>query len=285
MSDTMTAGAAAPVEAAPQATTTSNAATPTTSWREVLPPDLRDNPSLKSINDIPSLAKSYVHAQSLVGAEKVVMPKETAGQEEWDNFFNKLGRPSKPEDYKLGKPENFPDQLFDKEMNEHMLKVFHESGLTSRQAKTLYGKYMDYVNNRVQKGTAEQQQQAEQAIAAMKQRYGPDYNVRVAAAQRAIQQFGSPELVGYLEKTGLGNSPELIGLFSNVGLAMAESKADQGGDSSFGGVSPTQAQAELDQLRGDGDFVKKLTDKSQVGHKEAAKRWQTLHAIAFPADV
>jgi hypothetical protein len=198
MSDTATSGAAAPVDAAPsQTATTSNAG----SWRETLPADLRDNPSLRSINDIPSLAKSYVHAQSLVGADKVVIPKDNASQEEWSNFFSKLGR-----------PENFPEQYFDADMNNHMMQVFHESGLSSKQAKLLHSKYMEYVNTRINQNTQQAQQQSEQAIAALKQQYGPDFNVRVAAAQRAIQRFGSQELISYLDKSGLGNNPELIKL-------------------------------------------------------------------------
>jgi hypothetical protein len=281
MSDTATSGAAAPVDAAPsQTATTSNAG----SWRETLPADLRDNPSLRSINDIPSLAKSYVHAQSLVGADKVVIPKDNASQEEWSNFFSKVGRPGNANDYKLGRPENFPEQYFDADMNNHMMQVFHESGLSSKQAKLLHSKYMEYVNTRINQNTQQAQQQSEQAIAALKQQYGPDFNVRVAAAQRAIQRFGSQELISYLDKSGLGNNPELIKLFSNVGMSLTESRADGSGDSSFGGVSPTQAQAELDQLRADKDFIKQLTDKSVLGHKEAAKKWQQLHAIAFPAE-
>lgn len=249
-----------------------------------MPADLKDNPSLRSINDIPSLAKSYVHAQSLVGADKVVLPKDNSSQEDWNNFFSKLGRPGKPEDYKLGRPESFPEQYYDNDMNQHMLKVFHETGLSERQAKNLHAKYMEYVNTRLTQTTQQQQQQSEQAIAALKQQYGADFNVRVAAAQRAIQRFGSPELVSYLDKSGLGNNPELIKLFSNVGMSLTESRADGSGDSSFGGVSPTQAQAELDQLRADKDFIKQLTDKSVLGHKEAAKKWQQLHAIAFPPE-
>lgn len=281
MSETMTSGAAVADAAPTQAVTTSNSVG---SWRDSLPTDLRDNPSLRSINDIPSLAKSYVHAQSLVGADKVVIPKDNATQEEWSNFFNKVGRPSNPNDYKLGRPENFPEQYYDADMNNHMMQVFHESGLSSKQAKLLHSKYMEYVNNRITQGTQQTQQQAEQAMAALKQQYGPDFNIRVAAAQRAIQRFGSPELVSYLEKSGMGNNPELIKLFSNVGMSLTESRADGTGDQSFGGVSPMQAQAELDQLRADKNFIKQLTDKSVLGHKEASKKWQQLHAIAFPAE-
>jgi hypothetical protein len=239
---------------------------------------------LKTINDVPSLAKSYVHAQSLVGADKVVMPKDNASPEEWNNFWNKVGRPGKPEDYGLGRPENFPEGSFDKDMHDHMLKVFHESGMTSKQAKTLYGKYMEYVGSRMQQAQTQQQQESAATMERLKSEYGADFNVRVAAAQKAIQKFGSPELVSYLEKSGMGNNPELIKLFSNVGLSMSESSADVGGNNGFGGITPMQAQAELSQLRQDKEFIQLLTNKSGVGHREASKKWQQLHASAFPAE-
>lgn len=284
MSEAVTTSAA---EVAPATTTTTLTGTPATNpttWRDALPQDLRDNPSLKTINDVPSLAKSYVHAQSLVGADKIVMPKDNASPEEWNNFWNKVGRPNNPEGYGLGRPENFPEGSFDKDMHDHMLKVFHESGMTSKQAKTLYGKYMEYVGSRMQQAQTQQQQESAATMERLKSEYGADFNVRVAAAQKAIQKFGSPELVSYLEKSGMGNSPELIKLFSNVGLSMSESSADVGGNAGFGGITPIQAQAELSQLRQDKEFIQLLTNKSGVGHREASKKWQQLHAAAFPVE-
>ena len=35
-------------------------------WRESLPEDLKEDPSLKSIQDVPGLAKSFIHAQKMV---------------------------------------------------------------------------------------------------------------------------------------------------------------------------------------------------------------------------
>ena len=156
--------------------------------------------------------------------------------------------------------------------------------MTSKQAKNLYSKYMEYVGSRMQQSQTQQQQESTATLERLKTEYGADFNVRVAAAQKAIQKFGSPELVGYLEKSGLGNNPELIKLFSNVGLSMSESSADAGGNSGFNGVTPMQAQAELSQLRMDKDFIQLLTNKSGVGHREASKKWQQLHTMAFPAD-
>ena len=70
-------------------------------WRESLPDDLRDDPSLKSIQDVPGLAKSFIHAQKMVGADKIPVPTEHATKEDWDAVYSKLGRPATPDDYKV----------------------------------------------------------------------------------------------------------------------------------------------------------------------------------------
>ena len=158
---------------------------PTTNdWKNSLPEDLRSNASLQNINDIPSLAKSYVHAQSLVGADKIVIPKDGASPEEWNSFWKKVGRPDDAKSYGLNKPENFPEQIYDPKMLEHMQSIFHESGLTSKQAETLYNKYMDYIAGDFTAAQQEYIKQTEQSLQQLKADFGPEYNVKLAAAQR-----------------------------------------------------------------------------------------------------
>jgi hypothetical protein len=43
-----------------------------------LPEDLRMEPSLRNFTDPASLAKSYVHAQRMIGADKIPLPGKTA---------------------------------------------------------------------------------------------------------------------------------------------------------------------------------------------------------------
>jgi hypothetical protein len=119
----------------------------------------------------------------------------------------------------------------------------------------------------------------------LKADFGSEYNVKLAAAQRTLQKFGSPELVQYLDNTGLGNSPELIKLFSNIGLSISESTAVDGESRGYSQVSPQQASAEIDTLRQDSEFIKLISNKNGTGHREAVKRWQNLHALAYPDNV
>ena len=52
-------------------------------WRDSIPEEIRGHSSLEHINDIGALAKSYVHAQQMVGADKVALPGKSATADEW----------------------------------------------------------------------------------------------------------------------------------------------------------------------------------------------------------
>jgi hypothetical protein len=78
-------------------------AAPATNWKASLPEDLRKEKSLEAIQDVSSLAKSYVDAEKIVGGS-IRIPKEGADQKEWDAFYSKLGRPESPEKYEVKRP-------------------------------------------------------------------------------------------------------------------------------------------------------------------------------------
>ena len=62
-------------------------------WLDSIEESLKTEPSLSDIKDVNSLAKSYVHAQKMIGADKIVMPNDKSTDDEWNDFYEKLGRP------------------------------------------------------------------------------------------------------------------------------------------------------------------------------------------------
>ncbi len=89
-------------------------AAPQGDWRTSLPDDLKNEPSLKLINDVSGLAKSYVSAQKLVGADKIPVPSKHATEEDWKNVYHKLGLPQDVKDYDVKVKEGIS---IDKEFN------------------------------------------------------------------------------------------------------------------------------------------------------------------------
>ena len=74
-------------------TETPQATQETTDWKSGLSEDIRADKSLENIKDISGLAKSYIHAQKMVGADKIPVPNKYATEDDWNAVYEKLGRP------------------------------------------------------------------------------------------------------------------------------------------------------------------------------------------------
>ena len=55
-------------------------------WYEGLPDDLKGEESLKLFHDVPSLAKSLVHAQKQFGVDKIPVPTKYSTPEDWQKI-------------------------------------------------------------------------------------------------------------------------------------------------------------------------------------------------------
>lgn len=246
-----------------------------------LPEELRSDPSLQSIKDLPSLAKSFVHAQKLVGADKVVLPKDDSKPEEWEAIYNKLGRPEKPEEYKFSDvklPEGFE---LDAKLHDRFKPVLHKLGLSNKQADGVRSEFMQY---QIETITAEIKAQNEAVAAgekALRDKWGANYDENAKKAGLAIAKFASPELLKKLEKTGLGSDPGLVEAFYEIGSRMSEDKGTgASGGRDAGGVE--SARAEVAALTKDVEFQKALQDRWHKDHAEAVKKWESAHRRASP---
>ena len=84
----------------------------------MIPEELRDHPSISPIKDVPNLARSFVNAQRLIGAEKLPLPANPSDAD-LDNIYGKLGRPESAEGYEIA-----PDGVI---VTEDVAKSFSEA--------------------------------------------------------------------------------------------------------------------------------------------------------------
>ena len=84
-----------------QSETTINEQAPveTQSFVDTLPEDIRSESSLQNFTDAGQLAKSYIHAQRMVGADKMPVPTKNFTDDDWKETFTKLGVPASPDKY------------------------------------------------------------------------------------------------------------------------------------------------------------------------------------------
>ncbi|HGW6097962.1 TPA: peptidase [Citrobacter freundii] len=140
-------------------------------------------------------------------------------------------KPAEEKDQKQeGAPEKYEFQAAEGvELDTEALKDFEpvarDLNLTNEQAQKLvdaYPKILAGVQQRQAEAWQAQTEQWAADVKADKEIGGEKLTSNLSAAQRALDQFGTPELKEYLEGTGLGNHPELVKAFIKIGKAMSE---------------------------------------------------------------
>ena len=111
--------------------------------------------------------------------------------------------------------------------------VARELNLTNEQAQKLVDAYPKILEGVQQRQTEAWQAQTEEwaaTVKADKEIGGDKLTTNIGVAQRALDQFGTPELKEYLNATGLGNHPDLVKTFVKIGKAMSEDGMVSGGN-------------------------------------------------------
>ena len=221
-------------------------------WRSAIPEEIREHKSLSHINDIGALAKSYVHAQQMIGADKVVLPGKSATEEEWADFYTKIGRPESPDGYQL-EVNNLEEGI---EPDENVLEWFkqtaHEAGMTPQQAQHMLNAYNQLTSQTV----GMTQQQAEARVAEveteLKREYGEAFDDKLSIANGVLAEFSNPDLaeIQLADGTLLGDNPEIIRLLANVGTYITERVGEDSleGVRTSGALTPDDAMQKVREL-------------------------------------
>ena len=254
-------------------------------WRDTLPEDIRDDPSLEPIKDIPNLAKSYINAQRMVGADKVVIPGDDATDEERAQFFQKLGRPENPDGYGITKPSDLPEGMpYDEEYVKEFVAQAHTLGLTTNQAMGLWKWGMERDVNRFQTTVQEMEQARQEAETALRKEWGKAYDERMAGIKFLVDKFGGDEVRKVFDSTGIGNNPALAKFLADIANEFSEDTLRGMGEPRFGTKSPAEAKKEIQELWADKKFLDAYWNPKHPGNKAAKERMQGLYALAYPEE-
>ncbi|MGE0736045.1 MAG: hypothetical protein AB7G15_17130 [Alphaproteobacteria bacterium] len=122
---------------------------PASDWRAEIPRELQMEPSLARIKDVGGLAKSYVEAQRMIGAEKIPLPRD-GDAASYEAFYRRLGRPESPDKYVFKVGNGAPAGEGDKSFQQAIAPVLHRAGLNQRQVDILTEGWNQYVGNATQ---------------------------------------------------------------------------------------------------------------------------------------
>lgn len=284
---------------APAATTPPTEPSEPVSFLNSIPEDLRKDSTFEGIKDLPSLAKSYVHAQRLVGSS-IRIPGEEAGAdakndfygklqtvpgvvripEESDTdgmakFYTKLGRPEKAEDYKLDIEEGLsanPEQL--KSFTDYAFEL----GLTNKQASKLVGFEVGRHKNAEELFAKSE----EQYTGKLKHKWGPEYDNILKSTEVVAQHYAKdfPDEMANLLNSTERNNPAFRAMLSDLSKSLVE-----GGkipDSNHGqfGLTSEKARQTIDEMRSNKEHP--YNNPSDPGHERAVEKMTELYYVVHP---
>ncbi len=240
---------------------------------DTLDESLRSNPSLQNFTDVNGLAKSYVHARSHIGADKIVKPQSSWTDDQYNEFYAETGRPEKSEDYDI--KINTEDS--DAEAWNSFRNAAHGAGLNGKQAQKI-AEFLETTFNDVdQKFEADKEQAKEATRQELQQEFGQAAEQKVKLAYAASQKYIDKELLEDIklqDGRSLGDHPEIIKMFVSIA-------SDIGEDTLLGEateliMTPAEAMALAKEKMAEGVYQ----DKFHPAHDEAVKEVQRLFELA-----
>jgi hypothetical protein len=242
----------------------------------MIPEDLRDHPSLSPIKDVGNLAKSYINAQQLIGADKLAAPKNPS-EEQLTEIYNYLGKPESPDAYEVAVDGN----IITEEAASSYKDVAHKLNLTPQQASGILEYYKGLATSTQEQAVQNIEYQREQVENDLKKEWGQAYEQKISGAGKVLQEYGSPEMLEWqlADGTKLGNHPEFIKAFANVAdfrqSVTSEDTISNTTSSSL--MTPAEAQAEVNAIMSNPNDP--YWDKKSVSHQQQIEKVQELYGM------
>ena len=193
-------------------------------WKEAISQEYRSNPNIEKFTELDALAKSYINAVSMIGTDKIPLPGKTATDEQWNEVYNKLGRPETADNYKLEfKTDVAP-------VDENVIKGFaqnaHKLGLNNKQAQGILEFYKSTLEGSAKEMSVNMETAQADATNALRSEWGRAYDDNLRKAADVAQTYLEPELLDTQLRDGsrLGDNPKIIKAFANIANLLSEDK-------------------------------------------------------------
>lgn len=245
-------------------------------WRAGLPEELRADPSLATFKDVGSLAKSFVYTKKMVNEKGLILPKDESPPEDWEQFYNTLGRPESPDKYEFGEAKLPEGHEIDPEMEKAFREQAHQAGLTAKQAAALRDWYVQQAAGQIEGGQAAGKASIEKAKETLQKEWGRDYEANLTKARQAFNAFVPEDTAAEVKQAlaaGPGNDPHLIKVFYNVALAMSEDTLK-----GRGGAAPQNAMEKALELTRHPAYI----DNNHPEHKRVIAEATHWFQKAYP---
>ena len=180
-----------------------------------------DNEDIKSAGfwknlegkDANEVGKYIKELQSFAG-KKGDIPKSDASQEEWDAFYNKLGRPEDVDGYDFTIGDEFTKVVgeesapFFEDAVEEFKKEIFKIGASADQAENLVDWYLGFVANSIEEDNKAVEENMQAMEAELRKEWGDSYDGMMNGIEVMLEANGMPkENIEFAKEAGLLKDP------------------------------------------------------------------------------
>lgn len=255
-------------------------------FRNGLSPEWQGHSAIQDIKTLDSLVKTFVHSQSMIGADKddiIRKPKEGATPEQLKEYALALGMPETSDgygDFQGEFPENFGDMT---DAVSEMKKAFHELHVPKDMGDALMKKFFESKISDFENSKQLVMDSSLKSEENLKSLWGDAYDQNIGIAKAALNQF-DPDggLKQVLKEFHLSSNEHLVKLFHEIGKRTLDSSMVMGISGGSMKMAPAEAKAKLDSMQSDPAFVAKLMSSDRTVADAANKERTELFNIAYP---
>ena len=195
-----------------------------TSWKEAISEEFRTNPNIEKFTEIDALAKSYINATQMIGQDKVAVPNKNSTEDQWNEVYDKLGRPESADKYQLDVKSDVAP------IDDGAIKQFaenaHKLGLSNTQAQGVLEFYKNSMEGTAQQNQVNTETAQVQAEQQLRQEWGREFENNVKKAGALAKANLNTDILDLELKNGMrvGDHPELIKGFAKIASMMSEDK-------------------------------------------------------------
>mgnify|MGYP001337258495 FL=1 len=241
-------------------------------WKESISEVYRNDPNIEKFTEIDALAKSYINATRMIGQDKVVIPTNNSTEDQWNEVYDKLGRPESAEKYSLDAKSKIVS------LDENAVKQFaetsHKLGLNNKQAQGLLEFYKQNMEGTAQQAKIDTETAQAQAEQELRSEWGREFDTKVKQASSLAKANIKPEILDMTLSNGtrLGDHPEIIKGFAKIAGMMSEDKIVSTESESV--QSNQSIQDEIDSIIND-----KASPYWHKGHPNHDKQVQQVYTL------
>ena len=244
-------------------------------WKEAISEEFRNDPNIEKFTEIDALAKSYINATQMIGKDKVAVPNKNSTDDQWNEVYDKLGRPESADKYSLNaKSEVVP-------IDDNAIKQFaenaHQLGLNNKQAQGILEFYKNNMEGMAQQAKVDTETAQAQSTQELRQEWGREFDTNIKKAGALAKANMNPEILDMQLKDGmrLGDHPEIIKGFAKIAGMMSEDKIVS--TESENVSSNTDVETEISDIMNNKDGP--YWNKSHPDHDKMVQQVYTLREM------